>query len=65
MKAMLILIAMFLVLYGMKVISFDLPLLKEKYAKFQYWITNAYLKVKSGFDKFIDFFNRITGNENN
>lgn len=64
MKAIIILIAMFIVLYSMKVVSFDLPLLKEKYAKFQYWLTNTYLKLKSGFDKFINFFNKITGNEN-
>jgi hypothetical protein len=64
MKAIVILLAIIAVLYSMKVISFDLPLLEKKYNQFTYWCKNIYLKIKSGFDKFIDWFNKITGNEN-
>jgi len=64
MKAIILLLAIAAVLYGMKVISFDLPLLKKRYSQFVSWCKKTYLKVKTAFEKFIDLFNKITGNEN-
>ena len=46
MKAIIILIAMFIVLYSMKVVSFDLPLLKEKYDQFTSWCMIIFIKIK-------------------
>jgi hypothetical protein len=58
MKATILLIVIAAVLYGMKIISFDLPLLKKKYAQFIGWRTKTWLNLKTGFEKFIDLFNK-------
>lgn len=65
MKAIIILLVIIFVLYVMKVISFDLPLLKKRCSQFVGWLKKTYLKAQAGFDKFIDWFNKLTGNENN
>lgn len=60
MKAAFTLLAIVAVLYAMKVISFDLPLLKRRYKQFCAWLKS----VKGRINRFFDWFNNITGNGN-
>lgn len=62
MNATIIFITIILVLYLMKVISFDFDLLKTKFSNFKTWCAKAYAYLKTKFNSFIDFFNKKTGN---
>jgi hypothetical protein len=62
MKAIFILLLIIGVLYAMKVIAFDMELLKNKVSQFKNWCVNLYDSLKNKFDEFIDFFNKKTGN---
>lgn len=62
MNAIIIFLTIILVLYFMKVISFDFDLLKNKISKFKNWCVNLFTSLKTKFENFIDFFNKKTGN---
>lgn len=61
MKAIVIFTAIILVLYFMKVISFDFDLLKKRISQFKNWCIKLCTNLKNKFDSFIDFFNKKTG----